>query len=170
MRYSSWDTECDRQKNERSTWRCHHFTQVYQKSRYMLPEILTVTDINFCHFGPFFALHPPSNPKNRNFENIKKSQDISSFYMSVPQMTIIWCMAPELWSETEFFVIFELFFCPFIPLTTQKIKILKKMKKILGDTIILQMCIINQSHMMYGSCNIRHDGLSFRHFGPFFAL
>ena len=110
LRYRVWQTE-----KWKKTWRCHHFTQVYQKSRYMLPEILTVTDINFCHFGPFFALHPPSNPKNRNFENIKKSQDISSFYMSVPQMTIIWCMAPELWSETEFFVILNYFFALLSP-------------------------------------------------------
>ena len=22
---------------------------------------------NFCHFGPFFALYPSNNPKNKNF-------------------------------------------------------------------------------------------------------
>ena len=31
----------------------------------------------FCHFGPFFALLPPNNPKNQNFEKMKKlPQDI----------------------------------------------------------------------------------------------
>ena len=25
----------------------------------------------FCHFGPFFALLPPNNPKNQNFEKMK---------------------------------------------------------------------------------------------------
>ena len=27
---------------------------------------------NFCHFGPFFALLPPSNPENQNFEKTTK--------------------------------------------------------------------------------------------------
>ena len=45
-------------KSEKIIWGCHHFTNVYQKSRsydvYMLPEIWSATDINFCHLGPFF--------------------------------------------------------------------------------------------------------------------
>ena len=28
---------------------------------------------NFSHFGPFFPLHTPSNPKNQNFEKVKKN-------------------------------------------------------------------------------------------------
>ena len=76
-------------------------------------------------------------------------------------------------------------FCPFTPLWTQKIKILKKLKKQTNnnnnktkrkktnktnkqkteDIIILQICTMNDSHMMYGSRDrIFHD------FGPFFAL
>ena len=39
----------------------------------MVPEILSVTDRIFCHFGPFFALYPPNNPKNQNFEKMKKT-------------------------------------------------------------------------------------------------
>ena len=27
---------------------------------------------NFCHFGPLFALLPPSKPENQNFEKKKK--------------------------------------------------------------------------------------------------
>ena len=27
---------------------------------------------SFCHVGPFFALDPPNNPKNQNFEKMKK--------------------------------------------------------------------------------------------------
>ena len=26
----------------------------------------------FCHFEPFFAFLPPNNPKNQNFEKMKK--------------------------------------------------------------------------------------------------
>ena len=41
-------------------------------------------------------------------------------------------------------------FCPFTPLWTQKIKILKKWKKTLEDIIILQIFTINDSYMIYG--------------------
>ena len=60
----------------------------------MVPEIWSVTDRIFFHYGPFYALLPPMDPENQNFE---------------------------------------------------------KMKKIPEDIIILQMCTINDSHMMYGS-------------------
>ena len=60
----------------------------------MVPEIWSATDIIFCHSGPFFALLPPMDPENQNFE---------------------------------------------------------KNEKIPGDIIILQMCTIDDSHMMYGS-------------------
>ena len=59
----------------------------------MVPEIWSMTDRIFCHVGPFFAFSPTNNPKNQNFE---------------------------------------------------------KMKKRPGD-IILQMCTINDNHMMYDS-------------------
>ena len=39
----------------------------------MVSEIWSVTDIIFCHFGPFFALLPLNNPKNQNFEKMKKT-------------------------------------------------------------------------------------------------
>ena len=51
---------------------------------------------------------------------------------------------------------FKSIFCPSTPLTTWKMKILKKMKKkkMTGDIITLYMCTINENHMMhvmYGS-------------------
>ena len=62
-------------------------------------------------------------------------------------------------------------FCPYTPLWTQKIKILKKMKKTLEDIIILQMFTINDSHMIYGSsgmeCNRQNFG-NLDHFLPFY--
>ena len=41
----------------------------------MVPEIWSMTDRIFCHFGPFFALlpPPPMDPENQNFEKTKKS-------------------------------------------------------------------------------------------------
>ena len=38
----------------------------------MVPEIWSARDIIFCHFGPVFALLPPNNPENQNFEKNKK--------------------------------------------------------------------------------------------------
>ena len=53
-------------------------------------------------------------------------------------------------------------FLPFYSLIIQKIKILKKMKKIHGDIIILKMCTKNYNHMMYGSLDMEWDSfLSF---------
>ena len=71
----------------------------------------------------------------------KKSLEISSFHTSVPQMKIIGCMIPEIWSTTNIlFSHFEPFFA-FTPLTTQKIKILKKWKKKTPwDIITLHKC------------------------------
>ena len=31
---------------------------------------------NFLSFGPFFVFLPPNNPKNQNFENMRKKDDI----------------------------------------------------------------------------------------------
>ena len=41
---------------------------------YGVPEISSMMDIIFCHFGLFFALLSPhfNNPKNQNFEKLKK--------------------------------------------------------------------------------------------------
>ena len=46
---------------------------------------------------------------------------------SISKSTIIWAMVPETWSETIFCHLGP--FLPFYPLTTWKIKILKKWKK-----------------------------------------
>ena len=70
-------------------------------------------------------------------------------------MTIIWCMVPEIWSMSDrIFCHFGLFFCPFTPLTTQKIRILKNWKKTSGDIIILYKCTKNHDHMLYCSLDM----------------
>ena len=52
--------------------------------------------------------------------------------------------------QTEFFVILD-HFLPFYPPMDPENQNFEKMKKTLEDIIILQMCTINDSHMMYGS-------------------
>ena len=49
----------------------------------IVSEILSATDRTFCHFGLFFALLPPRNPENQNFEKMKKAPgDIIILHMS----------------------------------------------------------------------------------------
>ena len=48
-------------------------------------------------------------------------------------------------------------FCPFTPLTTRKVKILKKWNKNPGDIIILYMRTKNHDHMLYCSWDMAHD-------------
>ena len=143
----------------------------------MLPGIWSATDINFCHFVPFFAFLPHYWPWKLKFgKYVKKPGDVIvlhmhtisedhmyvswdirhsraflsfwaifcvltllttrkikilkiwkkylqiSFYTCLPQMTIIWCMVPEIWSVTYKIFYLRIFF-PFTPLATQKIKI-----------------------------------------------
>ena len=67
------------------------------------------------------------------------------------------------------FLSFWTIFCPLTPLKTHNIKILKKWKKIIGSIIILQMCIIDDNHMMHGSWDIEHDEQNFSSFWTIFC-
>ena len=65
----------------------------------------------------FLPFYPSNNTKNHNFEKWKKILEISSFYIFVSKITIIWYMVPEIRSETEriflsFWVIYCLFTTP----------------------------------------------------------
>ena len=64
------------------------------------------------------------------------------------------------------FLSFQAIFCFFAPLLTPKIKIWKKRKKTPEHIILLNMCTINQDHVMYGSWDMKFN----RIFGEFFAL
>ena len=43
------------------------------------------------------------------------------------------------------------------------------MKKIPQDIIILHKCAINENHMMYGSCDMKHDRQNFLSFRAIFC-
>ena len=142
---------------------------------------------------------------------------VSSCYICVPKITIIWCMLPEIWVQPHnfrpFWVIFCLFtqllapktknwkkrryflfrmrsinkgswdirhkqrnfsfkaiFCSFIPLTNQKIKILKKWKKT-REILSFYICL---PWMAIIWCTVPEiwssRGKIFSDFGLFFAL
>ena len=70
--------------------------------------------------------------------------------------------------RTEFFVILGHFLL-FHPPNNSKNPNFEKMKETPGIITLLQMCIINEDRMMYGSWDIRRDGLSFLSFWVIFC-
>ena len=69
----------------------------------------------FLSFWDTFCLFIPlTNQKIKILKKWKKALEILSFYICLPQMTIILCTVPGIWSSTgKIFSRFELFFCPF---------------------------------------------------------
>ena len=129
----------------------------------MVPEIWNVDKQKFSSFWTIFCLFTPSQPKNWKFRKNKKKPWLS-FYTCVPQWQScdVWFL--RYWvRRTEFFVILD-HFLPFYPPSNPKNENFeKKMKKTLGDIIILHKCTINDNHM-YGSWDMkrdRHNVLSF---------
>ena len=154
MMYTSWNMECDRQYTLSfwaifcpftpiTTWKIKTSKKTKQNleisSFYtcvpqitfiwcMVPEIWSMTEF-FVILGYSFTFTPLITWK---IKILKIILEISSFYTCVPQMTIIWCIVPGTWNVRQNFLSFWTIFCPFTPLTTQKIKILKKKKETPG--------------------------------------
>ena len=55
----------------------------------------------FFILGHFSLFYPPNSPKNQNFKKMKKSLEISSFYICVPKIKIRWCTVPEIYCATD---------------------------------------------------------------------
>ena len=185
MMYGSWDMEHTRcnflsfwtifypftplwtKKNKifkkwKNTWRYYHFTSVYYKwqsydvwfLRYGVQqtEFFVILD----HFLPFY---PPMDPENQNFEKMKKPpEDIIILQRCNINGNHVMYGSWDTKCDRQIFLSFWNIFCPITPLTTQKIKILKKMKEKLRDIIILTMYTKNDIHMMYDSWNMERDG------------
>ena len=121
---------------------------------------------NFLSFWTIFCPFTPLTIRKIKILNKwKKHLEILPFYTCVPQMTIIWCMVPKIWSARD-----RHFHCPFISLTTWKIKFWTNEKKMPWD-IIFYMCTISENHMMYGSWYMERNRKNFSafwtNFGPF---
>ena len=97
----------------------------------MVPEIWSMTNRIFCHFGLFFALLPPWQPKKSNFwKNEKKPPaDIILHRCTTHNNHIMngsWDIKHNRQNFLSFWTICN--FLSFWTLTTQKIKILKNWK------------------------------------------
>ena len=78
------------------------------------------------HFLPFY---PPNNPKNQNFEKMKKTPgDIILYKCTKNHDHMLYCSWDMVHDGCNYFSFWAIF-CPFTPLTTRKIKILKNWKK-----------------------------------------
>ena len=134
MMYGSWDIKCKGQsffvilghflpfdppnnpknqnfeKMKKSTWRYHHFTQVYHKWQsydiWFLRYQMQQTNF-FVIFGHFLAFYAPKAQKIKISKSWKKHLEISSFYTIVPKIMIICYTVPEIWCVTDVIVIFH---------------------------------------------------------------
>ena len=140
----------------------------------MIPEIWSTTDRIFCHFGPFFCtFYLTNSPKNQNFEKLKKTPgDIIILHKCAKNHDhMLYCSWDMVCDRCNCYFSFWAIFCPFTPLTAQKIKILKKWKKHLEIssfyTSVPKIMII-----CYTVPEIWHmtDVIVIFHFGLFFAL
>ena len=59
--------------------------------------------------------------------------------------------------DGQMFLSFWTVILPFYSPNNPKNENFEKMKQMSGDIIILQMCIINDNHMMYGFLVIEHN-------------
>ena len=98
----------------------------------IVPEIWSMADRIFCHFGPFFALLPTSNPKNQNCDKIKKKTkktktpaDIIILHKCTINDNYMVYGSSDMKHDGQNFLSFWTVFCTFTSLTTRKIKILK---------------------------------------------
>ena len=99
----------------------------------MVPEIWSVTDIFFWHSGLFFSLLPSPLPLwTQKIKILKKWKNTWTYYhfMNVYhkwQSYDVWFLRHGV--QLTIFLSFWTIFCPFTPVTTWKIKILKKGRK-----------------------------------------
>ena len=92
------------------------------------------------------------DPENQNFEKVKKtSEDIIILQMCAINDSHMMYGSLDMEHDGDNFIVILDCFLPFyLPLTAQKIKILKKLKNHM-EILSFYTCIINDNHMMYGS-------------------
>ena len=106
---------------------------------------------NFLLFWTnFFHFYPPNNPKNQNFEKMKKMhRDIINLHKCTINDNRMMYGSWDMKHDEQSFLSFRTIFCLLTPLTTRKIKIFKNWKKAHGDIIILHTWTKNHNHMLY---------------------
>ena len=118
------------------------------------------------HFLPFYSIKTPKLKILKNEKVCWRYHHFAHVYQKSQSYDV--CFLRYGVRQTEFFVIMNRFL-PFSPLLTQKIKILKNEKKALEDIIILQVPIINDSHMIHGFSDMECNRQNFSSFWTVFC-
>ena len=116
-----------------NAWRYYHFTLVYHKCwSYGVWLLRYQAWQNFLLFWAIsLPFDPPNNPKNQNFEKIKKKTpgDIIILHLYTANVDHMMYGSWDIKRGRQNFLSFWAIFCLFTTLTIQKSKILKKWKK-----------------------------------------
>ena len=116
-----------------------HITHLWQK-----PQSYEVRlDKSFCHFEPFFAILPTSQPGKSKFRKNKKikktSGDVIVLHMCTKNKNHVTYASWDMKLDRQNFLSIWNIFCCFAPLTIWKTKIFKKWKKSLK--ILFYTCV-----------------------------
>ena len=83
----------------------------------------------FVILDQFLPFYPANNSKNQNFEKMKKPPEDIILHMCSINDNYMICGSWDMEHDGQNFLSCWTIFCPFIPLTSQKIKIKKKEKR-----------------------------------------
>ena len=120
-------------KVEENTWRYYHLTHEHHKWQsydvWFLRYGARRTE-SFVILGQFLPFYPTNNPQNQSFEKMKKiTGDIIILQMHTINDNRMMYGSWHMECDEQNFLSLWTIFRPSTPLTTQKIKILKKRKK-----------------------------------------
>ena len=151
-------------KNEEKACR-YYFTHVYHKWHLYDVWFLRHWARQTQCFVILDCFMPFNNPKNQSFEKLKKTpgDTIILHKCNKNHDHMLYCFWGMTCNGCNCYFSFWAIFCSFTSLTTQKIKIKKKMKETLGDIIISHMCTKNYDRIMYGDWNMVCNGQTDRY-------
>ena len=134
---------------KKNTWRYYHFTHVYHSWD------MDNDGDNFCHFEPFFALLPPSQPKNaKSWKNGKKRPgDIIILHKCTINDNHIICGSWDIKHDRQNVVILDRFL-PFHPCDNLKNQNFEKLKK--KAWRYHQFTQVHQKSLSYGTLFLRY--------------
>ena len=137
----------------------------------MARNIWSVTNNCFVILDRFLSLDFPNNPKNQNFEKLKKAPgDIIILHMCSINETHMMYGSWDIERDRQILLSFWTIFCLFTP-NNPKSQNFETKKKLQGDIIISHKCTKNHDHMLYCSWDMaRDDVIVIYRFGPFFAI
>ena len=154
-----WPQKLKFGKKFKNTWRYYPFTHVYHKSKShhvcFLRYKVQRTEL-FVILGHFLPFDHPNNPKNQNFEIIKKTpEDIVILHLCIYHKWQSYdALLLRYWAwQTKIFVILG-YFLPFYPSNNLEKTLKKKWKKISWRYCHFtheyhKWSIINENHMVY---------------------